>query len=254
MHGRENGSGGVRHAESSPSGFLLLGRGVDPASLSRILPKDVTITWFNDLADLRSLVTPTGSSATVNGAEHDDDSKPTLLHPKAKELPVPGPAPSRVQPTVTEVTESSPQAFRVVRAIHSEIIPRVPLVLRGFLWHAAHHPIESITPKVWDKHLGFPFVELNRALERGGMPSAADVQRWIRLLHAAALLDDPQHTVQSVATTLRWYVRPLYRISRELIDATPIELRERGGFAYVWPLFKAALRGVPVQNRVGPYL
>ena len=77
---------------------------------------------------------------------------------------------------------------------------------------------------------------------RSGLPPPLELLRWIRVLFAAALLDDPGQSVASASKACGYADgRGLQRLIRDLLGHTPTELRERGAFQIAQAGFRVEL-------------
>lgn len=83
---------------------------------------------------------------------------------------------------------------------------------------------------------------------RSRLPAPKDLMRWLRGLHAAAMLDDPGQTVVGVAQACGYTDdRGLQRLCRDLVELTPSDLRERGAFDIVERAFHRELRSLETR-------
>lgn len=81
---------------------------------------------------------------------------------------------------------------------------------------------------------------LLRWCQRSDLPAPRELVLWLRALFAAAMLDDPGHTVRSVAIACGYTDdRQLRRLLRNRVGLSPTTLRERGAFAIVEGRFLA---------------
>ena len=86
-------------------------------------------------------------------------------------------------------------------------------------------------PKDLARALGFSPSTLLRWCQRSQLPNPRRLLLWLRILFAAALVDDPGHTVFSVALACGYSGdQALRRAIRSVVPHTPSELRELGAF------------------------
>lgn len=89
-------------------------------------------------------------------------------------------------------------------------------------------------PKDLAKSLRFSPSTLLRWCQRSQLPSPRRLLLWLRILFAAALLDDPGHTVFSVGLACGYSGdQALRRAIRSVVPYTPSRLRELGAFETV---------------------
>ncbi len=93
-------------------------------------------------------------------------------------------------------------------------------------------------PKDLARSLGFSPSTLLRWCHRAQLPTPRRLLLWLRVLFAAALLDDPGHTVFSVGLACGYSGdQALRRAIRSVVPDTPTELREKGAFETVSAAF-----------------
>lgn len=89
-------------------------------------------------------------------------------------------------------------------------------------------------PKDLAESLGFSPSTLLRWCHRSQLPNPRRLLLWLRVLFAAALLDDPGHTVFSVGLACGYSGdQALRRAIRSVVPHTPTRLRELGAFETV---------------------
>jgi AraC-like DNA-binding protein len=94
-------------------------------------------------------------------------------------------------------------------------------------------------PRDLARRLGYTRRTLLRRCLRVGMPSPRRLLLWLRALHAAALLDDPGHTVSSVALACGYASDVTLRSAlRGVVPVPPGELRRTGAYAHVAAAFR----------------
>jgi AraC-like DNA-binding protein len=83
---------------------------------------------------------------------------------------------------------------------------------------------------------------LLRRCQTACLPPPRDLLRWVRALHAAAMLDDPGHSVRSVSQACGYADdRGLRRLFHGVAEMPPSQLRERGALRIVEGSFRASL-------------
>lgn len=96
---------------------------------------------------------------------------------------------------------------------------------------------------------------LLRWCNRSTLPPPRRLLLWIRLLHAAKLLDDPGHSVLSVARACGYSSDNALRNALQKVDAPPPrQLRITGAFRLVAERFQREIEGgkrAPASNEVG---
>lgn len=91
--------------------------------------------------------------------------------------------------------------------------------------------------------LGLSRRTLLRWTERASVPPPRRLLAWMRILQAAALLDDPGRTVLSVARACGYSSDSgLRRVTMKFLNASPTEMRGRGAFARASKGFLADLQ------------
>ncbi len=93
-------------------------------------------------------------------------------------------------------------------------------------------------PKDLARSLGFSPSTLLRWCQRSQLPNPRKLLLWLRILFAAALVDDPGHTVFSVGLACGYSGdQALRRAIRSVVPYTPSQLREMGAFETVSQAF-----------------
>ena len=93
-------------------------------------------------------------------------------------------------------------------------------------------------PKEMAQSLGFSPSTLLRWCERSQLPNPRRLLLWMRMLFAAALLDDPGHSVFSVAIACGYSGdQALRRALKSVVPQPPTELRRIGAFETVSQAF-----------------
>lgn len=86
--------------------------------------------------------------------------------------------------------------------------------------------------------LSRPF--LSERFKRCGLPSVGHFLVWVRLMHAAQWLPDPDRTGQSVSRQLQYSSGAAFRRAlKNYVGKTPTQVAEKGGLSYVLGRFMA---------------
>lgn len=136
---------------------------------------------------------------------------------------------------------------RSVRLILNELAARQPLPARARQILAA--AVEVVAAGGLSRDLARAMsVQRNTLLRwctRSRLPAPRRLLLWIRALHAASLLDDPGHSVESVARACGYSgADALRRGLRAVVPSTPGELRARGALRSVAAAFEKELQVV----------
>ncbi len=93
---------------------------------------------------------------------------------------------------------------------------------------------QRLSPEGLARLLALPRRTVSQRLARAGFPSPQRLLSWGRLIVAAHLLEDPHRSAGRVATALDFPSPSAFRnLCQRFLGATPSEIRERGGAAYV---------------------
>lgn len=144
--------------------------------------------------------------------------------------------------------EGTPEALRrVLRAARSEplralLVGELPIPLPGRARAIMDAAVETVTegghPKDLARSMSLSIATLRRWCESSRLPPPRSLLVWMRVLLAASLLDDPGHTVYSVATACGYSSdQALRRAIKRVVNGTPSELREIGAFKTVSAAF-----------------
>lgn len=88
---------------------------------------------------------------------------------------------------------------------------------------------------------GLTRAHLSVRLKAIGLPSAGHLLLWAKLLHAGRWLGDPGRTGESVSRQLEYSSGAAFRRAlKHYVDATPTEVRDRGGLRFVIDRFAEA--------------
>jgi AraC-like DNA-binding protein len=102
---------------------------------------------------------------------------------------------------------------------------------------------ERLTPDAFARLLAVPRRLLTRRLTDAGFPPPHRLLTWGRLIVAAHMLEDKHRSADSVAQVLDFPSGSAFRNTcQRYLQATPQQLRERGGAAYVIDTFMAQAR------------
>ncbi len=102
---------------------------------------------------------------------------------------------------------------------------------RGLMDAAVEAVMTGGHPRDLARALGFSPSTLLRWCHRSQLPNPRRLLLWLRVLFAAALVDDPGHTVFSVGLACGYSGdQALRRAIRSVVPHTPSELRELGAF------------------------
>lgn len=124
------------------------------------------------------------------------------------------------------------------RLLASESSYRLTGRARTILDAAVETVMRGEHPRALAKKLGFSPSTLLRWCQRSQLPTPRRLLLWMRILFAAALLDDPGHSVSSVGRACGYSGdQALRRAIRAILPYTPSELREMGAFETVSKAF-----------------
>lgn len=124
------------------------------------------------------------------------------------------------------------------RLLASEAAYRLTGRARTILDAAVETVMRGEHPRAMAKRLDFSPSTLLRWCERSQLPTPRRLLLWMRILMAAALLDDPGHSVSSVGKACGYSGdQALRRAIRSILPYTPSQLRERGAFETVSSAF-----------------
>jgi AraC-like DNA-binding protein len=109
---------------------------------------------------------------------------------------------------------------------------------------------ERLTPDAFARLLAVPRRLLTRRLADAGFPPPHRLLTWGRLIVAAHMLEDKHRSADSVAQVLDFPSGSAFRNTcQRYLQATPQQLRDRGGAAYVIDTF---LTGARLAAAAGP--
>lgn len=102
---------------------------------------------------------------------------------------------------------------------------------------------ERLTPEAFARLLAVPRRLLTRRLTEAGFPAPHRLLTWGRLIVAAHMLEDVHRSADSVAQVLDFPSGSAFRNTcQRYLHATPQQLRDRGGAAYVIEVFMREAR------------
>lgn len=102
---------------------------------------------------------------------------------------------------------------------------------RLLLERAADLAARGEYPRDLAEALGMSPMTLRRWMNGAGLPTPRHLFRWLRILLASSLLDDPGRTVRDVALAAGYSnASGLRRATNAVLDMPPSELRERGAY------------------------
>ncbi|HWZ59987.1 MAG TPA: AraC family transcriptional regulator [Gemmatimonadaceae bacterium] len=109
---------------------------------------------------------------------------------------------------------------------------------------------ERLTPDAFARMLAVPRRLLTRRLTDAGFPPPHRLLTWGRLIVAAHMLEDKHRSADSVAQVLDFPSGSAFRNTcQRYLQATPQQLRERGGAAYVIETFMGHARRAAAAPR-----
>jgi AraC-like DNA-binding protein len=123
---------------------------------------------------------------------------------------------------------------RVLRAIGIG----VPSAERQVIRAALEGALMGWTAGDLAERAGWSRPHLSVRLKAHGLPSTGKLLRWSKLLHAGQWLAEPGRSAESVSRQLEYANGPVFRRAlRNYLDATPTEIRDRGGLDFVLERF-----------------
>lgn len=122
---------------------------------------------------------------------------------------------------------------RPLKALLEQVLPeQLPGRGRAILDAAAHTVSAGGHARDLAASLRLSRRTLLRWTDRSALPAPRRLLAWMRILLAAALLDDPGRTVYSVARACGYSSDSgLRRVTMKFVSASPTEMRKRGAFA-----------------------
>jgi AraC-like DNA-binding protein len=123
---------------------------------------------------------------------------------------------------------------RSAAAIVRPAVAGFPTSVRDAVLAAVTRAHERLTAETLARRLATTRPDLTRALADAGLPPPNQLLTWGRLIVAAHLLEESEQSAEGVASILDFASPGAFRNAcRRYLDATPQEMRARGGAAYV---------------------
>jgi AraC-like DNA-binding protein len=129
---------------------------------------------------------------------------------------------------------------RGVASMLRRVIPDSPNpVARDALMIAVTRAHEGLAPIQLAKIIGVAPRQMARKLAEAGYPSVHRLITWGRLIVAASLMQDTRHSAERTALTIHFPSGSAFRNTcQRYLNATPTEVRTRGGALYVFDALK----------------
>ncbi len=138
---------------------------------------------------------------------------------------------------------------RSAAAIVRPAVARLPTVVRDAVLTAVTRAHERLTAETLARRLATSRRDLTHALLTNGLPSPNQLLTWGRLIVAAHILEESDQSAESVAGILEFASSGAFRNAcRRYLQATPVELRQRGGAAYVATQLLAGVGATPASR------
>jgi AraC-like DNA-binding protein len=139
---------------------------------------------------------------------------------------------------------------RSAAAIVRPAVGQFPMVVRDAVLAAVTRAHERLTAETLARRLGVSRSDLTHALATAELPPPNQLITWGRLIVAAHLLEESDRSAEGVAGILDFASPGAFRNAcRRYLGATPHEVRERGGPAYVTELLLSrGASGVVVES------
>ncbi|HEX3158082.1 MAG TPA: AraC family transcriptional regulator [Gemmatimonadaceae bacterium] len=116
---------------------------------------------------------------------------------------------------------------------------------------------QRLSPERLTSVLGIRRATLTDRLREARFPPPQRLITWGRLIVAAQMLEDPERSADSIALALDFPSGSAFRnICRRYLQATPLDVRARGGSRWVLERLLAELRAgreVPLTRRMTPF-
>jgi AraC-like DNA-binding protein len=133
------------------------------------------------------------------------------------------------------------------RSVASVLRPAIAVLkptVRDAVLAAVTRAHERLTPEAFARLLAVPRRLLTRRLTEAGFPAPHRLLTWGRLIVAAHMLEDVHRSADGVAQVLDFPSGSAFRNTcQRYLHATPQQIRERGGAAYVIKEFMQNARG-----------
>lgn len=132
---------------------------------------------------------------------------------------------------------------RSAAAIVRPAIAHLPQAVRDAVLTVVTRAHERLTADTLARRLATSRAELTLVLRAASLPPPNQLITWGRLIVAAHLLEESEHSAEGVAAILEFASAGAFRNScRRYLSATPAEVRARGGAAYVAQTLLGAAR------------
>jgi len=127
---------------------------------------------------------------------------------------------------------------RSVASVLRPVIASLKPTVRDAVLAAVTRAHERLTPEAFARLLAVPRRLLTRRLTEAGFPAPHRLLTWGRLIVAAHMLEDVHRSADSVAQVLDFPSGSAFRNTcQRYLHATPQQMRDRGGAAYVIGVF-----------------
>jgi AraC-like DNA-binding protein len=143
---------------------------------------------------------------------------------------------------------------RSLGAIVRTSLDGVDATARDALLLAVTRAHERLSPERFAKLLGLPRRTVSGRLARAGFPSAQRLLTWGRLIVAGHMLEDQRRSAGRVARALEFPSGGAFRNTcQRYLRASPQEIRERGGAAFVIRTMLGQVRLAPRNTSAVPH-
>ncbi len=132
---------------------------------------------------------------------------------------------------------------RSAAAVVRPAVAGLPTLARDAVLAAVARAHERLTAETLSRRLTTTRRELTQSLAGVGLPPPNQLLTWGRLIVAAHLLEESDQSAEGVASILDFASPNAFRSAfRRYLDATPLEVRARGGAAHVASRLLSATR------------
>ena len=139
---------------------------------------------------------------------------------------------------------------RSAAAVVRPAVARLPAIVRDAMLAVVTRAHERLTAETLARRLTVSRRELTQALAAVHLPPPNQLLTWGRLIVAAHLLEESDRSAEGVAGILEFASAGAFRNAcRRYLGATPVEVRNRGGAAYVTQILLSNGLGRPVVVR-----
>ena len=133
---------------------------------------------------------------------------------------------------------------RSVASVVRPVIAGLKVTVRDAVLASVTRAHERLTPEAFARLLAVPRRLLTRRLTEAGFPAPHRLLTWGRLIVAAHMLEDANRSADSVAQVLDFPSGSAFRNTcQRYLRATPQQIRDQGGAAYVIAVFMREARG-----------